>query len=186
MNMNLPNRLTLLRLVLSPLCAAAIVFPIGQGDVLWRIVAALLFAAASATDFLDGHIARREKIVTDFGKFMDPVADKILVLGSMLALLARYGENTLFARIFVWAVFTVLLRELVVTSLRMVAAQKSGVVIAAAWAGKVKTVSQIVCILVLILIGPGILAYLSAGFMTAMTLYSGAAYLIGYWPVLME
>lgn len=186
MILNLPNRLTLLRLLLSPLCAASIVFPLGEGDLFWRILAALLFAVASATDFADGYIARREGIVTDFGKFMDPVADKILVLGSMLALLARYGENVLFTRIFMWAVFAVLLRELVVTSLRMLASQKSGLVIAAAWAGKVKTVSQIACILILILMGPCIPAYLCMGVMTAMTLYSGAEYLVGYWPILKE
>ncbi len=186
MSFNLPNRLTLLRLILSSLCVAAIVFPISDGDILWRVIAVVLFSVASFTDFLDGHLARKHKLVTDFGKFMDPVADKILVLGTMLALLARYRRDGLFCRIFVWAVFALLLRELAVTSLRMVAAQKSGVVIAAAWVGKVKTVSQIVCVLMLLVLGPCPVSYIAVGFMTAMTLYSGWTYLVAYWPLLKE
>ncbi len=190
MKLNLPNKLTLLRLIMIPVCMAFIVFPIGEGDLLWRFLSAAVFGLASLTDFIDGKIARKYGLITDFGKFIDPLADKLLVFGAMLAILVRYRGDGLFCSVFVWAVFLVILREIAVTSLRMIAAQKAGLVIPAAWLGKVKTVTQMVCILTLLLEGAlpfethGILGYITIAAMVIMTLWSGIDYLRLYLPLL--
>ena len=136
--MNLPNKLTVIRIAMIPLCLVC--WAAG-----WHILAAVLFAAAAITDFLDGYIARKHNIVTTFGKFADPVADKILVLTSMIFLCA----DGLLPH---WAVAIVAARELMVDGLRMVAVGQ-GRVIAAGKLGKIKTVSQMVLILFLMIVG---------------------------------
>ncbi len=126
--MNLPNKLTLIRIVLVPVCMALMLtghFYIALG----------VFIVASITDFFDGYIARRDNLVTSFGKIMDPLADKILVFGALLCFLQLGFINA-------WCVAIILAREFFVTGMRVVAVDK-GKVIAASWWGKVKTNVQI-------------------------------------------
>lgn len=190
MKLNLPNKLTVLRMFLIPLCMAAIIYPIFPGDVIWRLVAAAIFGATAFTDMLDGKIARKYNLITDFGKFLDPLADKLLIIGSMLAILVRFSDNVIFSRIYVWALIIVILREIAVTSLRMIASSKEGVVIAAGWLGKVKTVTQMVSVLAILLEGllpfgdMLILSYATTAVMTIMTVWSGANYFKAYMPLL--
>ena len=160
--MNLPNRLTLLRILLIPVCCALIALH----EHVW---AAGVFAVGVLTDFLDGHIARKRNLVTVFGKFADPVADKLLVLTAMIFLTA---SGCLPA----WAVCVVAARELMVDGLRLVAVGK-GNVIAAGWLGKIKTNLQYFCVLSAMLLPKGHWLTLAlASLMTAMTLFSGAQY----------
>lgn len=168
--MNLPNRLSLLRVMLIPVCLG---FLYG-GTPLFDILALAVFLIASFTDFLDGHIARSRNLVTDFGKFMDPVADKLLVLSTLILLTAQ-------GKIPAWMVIIVLARELAVDGLRMAASLK-GHVIAAGKLGKIKTVSQMAAISLAIIHNwpfglfpmKEILSYV----MVAFTLWSGVDYFI--------
>ena len=159
--MNLPNRLTLARVFLIPVCCVLI----GLGLYPW---AAAAFAVGVLTDFLDGQIARRNNLVTVFGKFADPVADKLLVLTAMIMLTER-------ALIPAWAVCVVAARELMVDGLRLVASGK-GQVVAAKWPGKVKTTLQFCCVLSALLAGKGLLTDILTWAMAAMTVISGALY----------
>jgi CDP-diacylglycerol--glycerol-3-phosphate 3-phosphatidyltransferase len=136
--MNLPNKLTIGRIVLVPFFAAAVLinFPFHHAAAL------VLFIAASVTDMLDGKIARKNNLVTDFGKFADPLADKILVLAALLC----FVQNDICDCV---AVIIVLFREFSVTSMRLVAA-KSGKVVAANIWGKVKTVTQMIAIITIL------------------------------------
>ena len=134
--MNLPNKLTVLRMALIPVF---LVFLLVDG-IPWRFLwAAVVFGAASFTDYLDGHIARSRGLVTNFGKLMDPLADKLLVFSALICFL-EYG------RACTLGVFVILARELLVTSVRLIAAEQ-GRVIAADRLGKLKTVTQIVWVL---------------------------------------
>ena len=185
--MNLPNKLTVLRVILVPVFMLFLCVPLGLSDTLVRVIAAVLFALTSLTDMLDGKIARKYNMVTDFGKLMDPLADKFLVFGAMLGILVYCAD---LRPIFVWAAAIVMLRELAVTSLRLLAASQSGAVIAAAWLGKVKTVTQVVCILCVILeplILPfplftqyHLLSYVTIAAMIVMTIWSGVEYFTAY------
>lgn len=151
-----------------------------------RLIAAALFGIASFTDMLDGKIARKYGLVTDFGKFMDPLADKLMVFGAMLGLLVMNRANELFSKVFVWVAFIIILRELAVTSMRMVVSSAEGIVIAANIWGKMKTVCQIVGILVIIIepiIWDGLIAsFIMMGLMVVTTLFSGFNYFKAYWP----
>lgn len=138
--MNLPNKLTVLRILLVPFFVAAMLidFPLNN------LVALALFGAASLTDMFDGKIARKRGLITDFGKFADPLADKILVISALLCFVQLGLCDCV-------AVIIVLFREFVVTSIRLIAAAKGKVIAANMW-GKVKTVTQIVaivCVLVM-------------------------------------
>ena len=185
--MNLPNKLTVLRVILVPVFMLFLCVPLGLSDTLVRVIAAVLFALTSLTDMLDGKIARKYNMITDFGKLMDPLADKFLVFGAMLGILVYCAD---LRPIFVWAAAIVMLRELAVTSLRLLAATQSGAVIAAAWLGKVKTVTQVVCILCVILepvILPfplftqyHLLSYVTIAAMIVMTIWSGVGYFAAY------
>ena len=160
--MNLPNKLTILRIIMIPVCLAfwALGLP---------LLSAVVFALAAATDFLDGYIARKQNIVTTFGKFADPVADKILVLTAMIFLAAS-------GRLPAWAVSIVAARELMVDGLRLVAVGK-GNVIAAGWLGKIKTNLQFFCVLSGMLLPLGHwLTLVLAILMSVMTVWSGAQY----------
>lgn len=193
MKMNLPNKLTVLRMIMIPFFMIVIMFPV-FGNVWSRIIAAALFGLTALTDMLDGKIARKYGLVTNFGKFLDPVADKLMTIGGYIALLSTLTDDRVFFMVFAWSTFIVILREIAVTSLRMIASSGSSVVIAANILGKIKTVSQIVCILVMLLepvflgntfIGEyHILSYASTAFMVFMTLWSGLDYLKAYWPLL--
>ena len=137
--MNLPNKLTVGRIVLVPLFVATLLidFPFNN------VVALIIFIAASLTDLFDGKIARKRNLVTDFGKFADPLADKILVLAALLC----FVQNGLCDCI---AVIIVLFREFAVTSIRLIAASKGQVVAANIW-GKVKTVTQMIAVIVILI-----------------------------------
>ena len=134
-NMNLPNKLTCLRMLLVPVFVA--VFLNG-----YNVAAGIIFIAASLTDMLDGYIARKYNMITVFGKFMDPLADKLLVCSALICLVDM-------DRIPSWVVIVIIAREFIISGFRLVAAQK-GIVIAAGWSGKIKTVVQMVMVIVLI------------------------------------
>ncbi len=185
--MNLPNKLTVLRIFLVPICMFFIAFN-GMNDILARIIALVLFSLTAITDMLDGKIARKYNLITDFGKFLDPVADKLLIIGSYLAILVRYRENAVFTQVMFWCLFVIFFRELAVTSLRMIVANK--VVIAADIMGKIKTVSQMICVIVIIIepvfFGDRLLigSYITLCFSALATLISGINYFKAYWPYL--
>lgn len=195
--MNLPNKLTVLRIILVPVCMVLIMLPVPKAfpniDVWQRIVCAALFLLISLTDMLDGMIARRKNLVTIFGKFLDPLADKFLVIGTLLALFIKCRDlDPVFPVVLVFATTVIIMRELAVTSLRLLVASSSGEVIAAKWLGKIKTVTQMVCIMTILLepivLGDfgkyHILSYLTMVVMTLMTLWSGYDYIKGYWKFL--
>ena len=138
--MNLPNKLTLMRVLMVP---PFVLFLLGGFGVTGDIIALVLFLAASFTDYLDGHIARKYNLVTNFGKFMDPLADKLLV-GSAAICLTAIG------RIPAWAVVILIGREFVISGFRLIAAER-GIVIAAGWLGKIKTVIQMVMTVALLI-----------------------------------
>lgn len=188
--LNLPNTLSLIRCLLVPVFVATLIF---MRDIeIWGIVVpAIVYGITALTDMLDGQIARRCNLVTDFGKFIDPLADKFMVISSMISILLWMilrGEQPL-ALVFVWVVLIILLRELGVTSLRLVVAGKSGIVVAASMLGKIKTVSQMVGTVVL-LVEPlipffsenHILSYVVMAIMAFTTIFSGIDYLKAYLP----
>lgn len=164
--MNLPNKLTLLRIVL--------IFPfllVLYLDVPFApYIALVIFIAASLTDMLDGQIARKRNLITDFGKFADPLADKMLVTAAML----WFVEN---GQMPGWALLIVIVREFAVSGLRMVASDQ-GRVIAAGWSGKIKTASTMVCIVLMFLPIPPALNALCVGVIVVTTIYSGVEYFV--------
>ncbi len=162
--MNLANKLTMLRVVMIP-AFVIVLYADFEGC---RYVALALFAIASFTDFLDGYIARSRNLVTDFGKFMDPLADTVLVMTAML-MFVSWGQMP------AWVLAVVLARELAVSGLRMIAATE-GKVIAAAWSGKVKTASTMVCIILMLLPIPPVLNTVCWGIILVTTVYSGVEY----------
>ena len=140
--LNVPNVLTLLRILAVPVVVVALLDETPNGDVL----AAIVFALAALTDGLDGYIARRRQQVTTFGKLMDPLADKLLIVAALVSLVSL-------DRLAAWVAMVIIAREFAVTGLRAVAAER-GVVISASWLGKVKTVLQVAAIFALILLDP--------------------------------
>ena len=148
--MNLPNKLTILRMIMIPFFVVFLMLPIGEGAA-HRYVALAIFVAASLTDTLDGYIARRDHLVTDFGKFMDPLADKLLVCSAMICLIET-GELPF------WIVIIIIAREFIISGFRQIAAD-NGIVIAASKWGKLKTISQMVMIIVLLADFPGQAVY---------------------------
>ena len=192
--MNVPNVLSLGRCALVPVFVASLLFMTDLG--VWGcVVPAVIYALTAFTDMLDGKIARKYGLVTDFGKFIDPLADKFMVISSQIAILVwmllRYTEpvDLLLPKIFVWVVLVILLRELGVTSLRLVVAGNAGIVVAASMLGKIKTVSQMVGTVVMIVepVIPffkdnHILSYVCMGIMAFTTLFSGIDYLKAYLP----
>lgn len=187
--MNLPNKLTMFRICMVPVFLVLLCVNLPMSDTAMRIATAVIFAITSLTDMIDGKIARKYNLITDFGKFMDPLADKFLVMAAMLGILVRFDY---LRPVFVWAAAIVIFREFAVTSLRLVVAGKSGIVVAAAWLGKVKTTTQMICI-VAILLEPVILpfplftemhllSYITIAAMTVMTVWSGVDYMKAYWP----
>lgn len=140
--MNVPNRLTILRVIMIPLFVVAMLW---QSLPYSDYLAAALFIGACVTDFFDGYLARKYNQVTTFGKFMDPLADKLLVCAALICFLAE--EN---AEMPVWAVIIIISREFIISGYRLVAAEK-GITIAASYWGKVKTFVQMVMSIVLII-----------------------------------
>lgn len=189
--MNLPNKLSVLRMILVPVFVVVMML---VADPWGSIVGVALFIIASLTDMLDGKIARKYNLITDFGKFIDPLADKFMVIGALLVILYKYAT---IRPIFIWAVIIVIFRELAVTSIRLVASSSSGVVIAANWLGKIKTCTQIACVCAtiiepLIYQAAGLekmlvylpLTYLTTALMIIFTLWSGINYIVSYWKYL--
>mgnify|MGYP001148226411 FL=1 len=138
--MNLPNKLTMLRVVMIPFFVVFMLVPIAGGTDKW--IALALFIAASLTDMLDGHIARKYHLVTNFGKFMDPLADKLLVCSALICLVDL-------RRIPSWVVIVIIAREFIISGFRLIASD-NGVVIAASYWGKFKTTFQMVMICLMI------------------------------------
>ena len=166
--LNLPNFLTVLRILLVPVIVVALLSETPNGDTL----AAIVFALAAFTDTLDGYIARSRGSITTFGKLMDPIADKLLIIAPLILLVSLN-------RLAAWVAMVIIAREFAVTGLRMVAAEQ-GVVIAASPLGKLKTITQVAAIFALIAVPsspPAIdaLVYVAV----AVTLVSGADYFFG-------
>lgn len=177
--MNLPNKLTMLRVILVPVFmvfAALSRYGTQDFNAGLMLAAGIVFAVASFTDFLDGYLARKNNLVTDFGKFMDPLADKMLVLSAM----CYFAEVGLMPG---WVVAVVLLREFGVSGLRLLAVEQ-GIVIAAAWSGKIKTGVTMVALGILIIAtqpwfpAPQVVAVICWVLILATTLYSGIEYFV--------
>lgn len=178
--MNLPNQLTLLRVILIPVFMFFLLQETSSGDT----IALVVFVIASLTDFLDGYIARSRNLVTNFGKFIDPLADKLLVTAAFLCFIQLGVVSS-------WVVFVILAREFIVSIFRAIAAA-DGKVIAASIYGKFKTVTQMIAIILLLLKNypfslmhipmATIMVYIA----TAMTLISGLDYIVKNKEVLME
>ncbi|MDP4672116.1 MAG: CDP-diacylglycerol--glycerol-3-phosphate 3-phosphatidyltransferase, partial [Solirubrobacteraceae bacterium] len=174
--LNLPNLLTVLRILLVPVLVVALLSRGGQTS---DVLAAVVFAAASVTDALDGWLARTRAQITTFGKLMDPVADKLLIIAALLSLVSL-------GRLAAWVAMVIVAREFAVTVAR-ISARSEGVVIAANWWGKVKTGVQVLTIFLLILLVPSPtwidwLVYV----MVAVTVVSGVDYFFGMRRLLRE
>lgn len=164
--MNLANKLTMLRVVMIP-----VYLVMWNLNTPWSGYAALaVFILASLTDLLDGHIARSRNMITDFGKFMDPLADKVLVMTAMVCFCAG-------GRFPAWALVIVIFREFAVSGLRLIAVE-GGRVIAAGWSGKVKTASTMIGLCVMHLKVPALVDQLCIWVIVLTTVYSGVEYFI--------
>jgi len=212
MKMNLPNKLTVLRLIMVPIFMVVMLIPVFATldtvteDIL-TLVGAFLFIAAAITDMLDGKIARRDGLVTDFGKFLDPLADKFMVIGALLCVFySSFTKNGgVLSILYFFALVIVIFRELAVTSIRLIASSSKGVVIAANMLGKIKTVMQIVAIssaMIEPVLLRGLAYLLPAGAipevifafppitvistvaMIYLTIHSGVNYIVGAWKYL--
>lgn len=199
MKMNLPNKLTVLRLCLVPVLVIFGMLPEAWVPALIsNIVCAVLFIATSVTDMLDGKIARKYNMITDFGKFLDPVADKFMVIGALFVILYKFDNLRL---LMIITLIVVVFRELAVTSMRLVVSTGKNIVVAANNLGKLKTVLQIVAISTAFIepviievvnkIKPDlwspdftILTWVTVGLSLVLTVWSGIAYLTSYWKYL--
>ena len=190
MKLNIPNQLTMLRMILIPVFVGCFIYI--KNPLVAGVVSAIIFTIASLTDMLDGKIARKYNLVTNFGKVMDPLADKALVFAAFLLLSTIENIDG----IMIWATVIVFIRELGVTSIRLACA-KSDVSLAANFFGKAKTVTQMACILVVLMenalitsgtINLGVFNYLASFVliiaMSFMTVASGINYLKVYMPYL--
>lgn len=146
--MNLPNKLTVIRVIMIPFFVVFMLYDItGSWD---KWIALAIFCIASATDFLDGYLARKNNLVTNFGKFMDPLADKLLVCSAMICLVSMNKLNVI-------VLLVIIAREFIISGFRLVASD-NGIVIAASYWGKFKTVSQMFMVIVLIMDLGGVMA----------------------------
>ena len=195
MKMNLPNKLTVLRLLLVPLIIIILLLPV---SLITNILAAVIFLAAALTDMFDGKIARKRGLITDFGKFLDPLADKFMVIAAFMGIICRSADVSLIFNVFMPALIITVFRELAVSSIRLVASTSAGVVVAANSLGKIKTVSQIVCVMAVLLepVLNSLFTYffpaftlfsyypvtlISAAVMIIFTVWSGIVYIKTYW-----
>ena len=185
--MNLPNKLTILRMIMIPVFLVVLYIP-GLG-MAGNIAAAAIFILASITDFLDGKIARKYNLVTNFGKFMDPLADKLLVCSALIALVD-------FDKVAAWIVIIIIAREFIISGFRLIAAD-NGVVIAASKLGKSKTVTQMAMIIYVLAINmvdinnnigiaKDIITLVLVSLATIMTIVSGIDYFVKNVNVLKE
>jgi len=164
--MNTPNKLTLLRVLLIPVFLVVLYwgFPGSQ------YAALAIFVIASLTDFVDGYIARKRSLVTDFGKFMDPLADKVLVVAAMLWFVEA-------GRFPAWALAIVIFREFAVSGMRLIAVE-GGRVIAAGWSGKVKTACTMVGLCVMLIFNDTWIDWAVTAVILVTTVYSGIEYFV--------
>lgn len=161
--MNLPNKLTMARIIIVIPFVIALMLE-------WNIVALILFVAASVTDYLDGYIARRDNLITDFGKLMDPLADKILVMAALICFVELQYIQA-------WMVIVILFREFFITGLRTLASAK-GAVIPADNLGKYKTVAQIVAIILIFFTKTSALSWYIMSVPMFLTIWSGIDYFV--------
>ncbi|MBP2057647.1 CDP-diacylglycerol--glycerol-3-phosphate 3-phosphatidyltransferase [Lactobacillus colini] len=187
--MNLPNKLTMFRIFMIPVFMLLLIFrgamdgytaPMGivQGTtVSWlQVIAMVVFAVASATDWLDGHIARANGLVTNFGKFADPLADKMLTMTAFIFLVELKLAPA-------WVIAIIVCRELAVTGLRLIVVENDGEVIAAKMPGKIKTTAQMLSIIFLLLGDPFYLGTILLYIALIFAIYSGIDYFRGSWGV---
>ena len=168
--MTTATKITMVRVFLLPVFMVLMYLSGGEAD-MWMWLSLAVFIIASLTDFVDGYIARRYNQTTDLGKFLDPLADKLITIAAMV----MFCEWGVFPA---WALMLVLTREFAVTGLRLIAVQK-GTVIAAGWSGKVKTASTMVGLCAMMALpGIDILNWVVIGLIVATTLYSGIEYFI--------
>ena len=176
--MTLASKITLARVAMIPAYMATMYLSQGEAG-LWMYLSLAIFILASLTDFVDGYIARHYNQTTDFGKFLDPLADKLLTVAAM----AMFCEWGVFPA---WALMVILTREFAVSGLRMIASQK-GSVIAAGWSGKVKTASTMVGLCAMMAFpGISVLNWVVIIMIVATTLYSGVEYFIQNWKCLWD
>ena len=176
--MTTASKITMVRVAMIPAFMVTMYLSGGIAG-LWMYVSLAIFVIASLTDYVDGYIARHYNQTTDFGKFLDPLADKLLTIAAM-AVFCEWGKFP------AWALMIVLTREFAVSGLRMVASQK-GTVIAAGWSGKVKTASTMVGLCVMMAFpGIGWISTFVMYMIVATTLYSGVEYFIQNWKCLWE
>lgn len=168
--MNLPNKLTLFRVILIPFFVFFLLAPYFTGY--GNYIAVAVFIVASITDFLDGHIARKRNLVTNFGKFMDPLADKLLVCSALICLIEL-------DRLPAWIVIIIIAREFIISGFRLIASD-NGVVIAASYWGKFKTTFQMLMVIVLILDIPHPVFYWLGVILTYVSLALTVISLIDY------
>lgn len=179
--------------MLVPVLVVVLLFPV---SIVTNIIGAFVFLVTAITDLLDGKIARKYGLVTDFGKFLDPLADKFMVLAAMMCIMYRSHTNAVLFNVFMWLVMITVFRELAVASIRLIASTNAKIVVAANFLGKFKTVSQIVCVMAALLEPVlakieifSFMSYhpitLAASVVTfVMTVWSGIVYLKTYWKYL--
>ncbi len=170
--MNLPNKLTMVRIILIPIIVAVMMINVSWFD--W--LALVLFIIGSLTDFVDGKLARKNNLVTNFGKLMDPLADKMMVIAVLMVFVSEHVINAI-------PVIIIVVREIAVTGLRAVAAssEHGGKVIAASKWGKLKTTSQMITVILLFIgnyLSIGIVTTIMIWVMTILTIISGVEYFI--------
>ena len=176
--MTTASKITLARVAMIPAFMVTMYLSGGESG-LWMYISLAIFIIASLTDFIDGYIARHYNQTTDFGKFLDPLADKLLTIAAM----AMFCEWGVFPA---WALMIILTREFAVTGLRLIAVQK-GNVIAAGWSGKVKTASTMVGLCIMMALpGIEILSWIVIFVIVATTLYSGVEYFVQNWKCLWD
>ncbi|MCQ2501400.1 MAG: CDP-diacylglycerol--glycerol-3-phosphate 3-phosphatidyltransferase, partial [Lachnospiraceae bacterium] len=171
--MNLPNKLTVLRMCMIPFFVIFMMVPIpGMSYVVCRYIALAIFCIASLTDMLDGKIARKYNLVTDFGKFMDPLADKLLVCTAMICLIDTKDLPA-------WIVIIIIAREFIISGFRLIASD-NGIVIAASYWGKFKTVFQMFMIIWLMLMIPGSISHIIGQILIYVSLILTVVSLLDY------
>ncbi len=187
--MNLPNKLTMFRIFMIPVFMLLIIFKGATGGyvattgafqgttISWlQVIAVIVFAIASVTDWLDGHIARSRHLITNFGKFADPLADKMLTMTAFIFIASLHPAYT-------WIVALIVCRELAVTGLRLIVVENDGEVIAAKMPGKIKTTAEMLSIIFLLLGDPYYIGTVLLYIALIFALYSGYDYFHSSWGV---
>lgn len=187
--LNVPNMLTILRVILVPVFVAFVMYDFIASP--WKeLVCALLFTVTALTDMLDGNIARKYNLITNFGKFMDALADKFMVYSAYIVISVKTADP-LMSRLLIWLTVIIILRDLVINGIRMIASG-SGTVIAAQLSGKLKTLTQSVSVVVILMepflahflkwgfLRAGVLSYIAIGATLIATLWSGFDYVKSY------